>query len=154
EDLLVEVGEGDGDHLDLRTRGLLEVGRAPLQRFGDLRAGEGDDAERDAVEAGARRRGPSRRCAGSEQQPRACQQDQDPSKSSVSAHLLRSPFESKTSWAAGRPERRGARATIDRIFKRTSDVCQPPCSLPERQYLPIHPTFAGGCGLECLTISM
>jgi hypothetical protein len=50
QDLLIEVAEGDDDDVDLRPRELREVRCAPLQRLRDLRPGERQDVDRDAVE--------------------------------------------------------------------------------------------------------
>ena len=48
EDLLVEVGERNGDDLHLRAGQLVEVGCATLERLRDLRAGERHHANGDA----------------------------------------------------------------------------------------------------------
>src|SRR5439155_1534498 len=50
QELLIEVGEGNGDDRDLCAGQPLELRSASLQRLGDLRPGEGQDADGDAAE--------------------------------------------------------------------------------------------------------
>ena len=66
EQLVVEVREGDRDHLHLGAGELREVRRAPLQGLRDLRAGEGDDVHGHPLERLLGR--DHRACRGGDQQ--------------------------------------------------------------------------------------
>ena len=89
QELLIEVGEGNGDDLDLCAGQPLEVRPAPLQRLGDLRPGESQDADGDAAELVVR--GSVRRSVRTGRND-GCGQCKDKGSRQLSAHLLISPI--------------------------------------------------------------